>query len=103
MLVYNITFQVDFNDARNFVIWIHQAYIPRALEGAILHNARLCKILSHHDEDSECFSLQFEVEDSAALHKWYKQYGVALHEEMLKIFDQKVIAFTTLMEVIDEA
>lgn len=103
MLVYNITFQVDLGDARNFVIWVHQAYIPRTLEGGILQKPRLCQILSHHDADSECFSLQFEVENSAALHRWYQDCGRALHEEMLKIFNQKVVAFTTLMEVIEES
>lgn len=103
MLVYNITFQVDFNDARNFVIWVHQVYIPKAMEEGILQKARLCRILSHHDEDSECFSLQFEVENSAALHRWYQVNGRALHDEMLKIFSEKVVAFTTLMEVIEEA
>lgn len=103
MLVYNITFQVDFNDARNFVIWVHQVYIPKALKEGILQKARLCRILSHHDEDSECFSLQFEVENSAVLHRWYQAYGRALHDEMLKIFNEKVVAFTTLMEVIEES
>ena len=63
MLVYNITFQVDFNEARNFVIWAHQVYIQKTLETGLLHKARLSKILSHRDEDTECFSLQFEVEN----------------------------------------
>ena len=31
MLVYNTTYHVTFDDARNFVIWIHQVYIPQAL------------------------------------------------------------------------
>ena len=61
MLVYNITFQVDFNEARNFVIWAHQVYIQKTLETGLLQKARLSKILSHRDEDTECFSLQFEV------------------------------------------
>ena len=27
MLVYNTTYHVTFDDAQNFVIWIHQVYI----------------------------------------------------------------------------
>ncbi len=103
MLVYNTTYQVDFDDARNFVIWIHQVYIPKAQESGLLARPRLCKVLSHHDEDSECFSLQFEVESSAVLHRWYTQYGTALHEEMMKLFKDKVAGFTTLMEIIEES
>lgn len=101
MLIYNTTYHVDFNDARNFVIWIHQAYIPEAVASGLLGKPRLCRILSHHDEDSECFSLQFEVDDSAKLHQWYVAKGEALHEEMQKVFKDKVAGFTTLMEVIE--
>lgn len=103
MLIYNTTYQVDFDDARNFVIWVHQAYIPKALASGLLARPRLCKILSHHDEDSECFSLQFEVESSAILHKWYTQCGNALHEELQKLFKDKAVGFTTLMEIIEES
>ena len=28
MLIYNTTYQVDMNDARNFVIWLTECYIP---------------------------------------------------------------------------
>ena len=97
MLVYNTTYHVTFADARNFVIWIHQVYIPQALASGFLDKPRLCKILSHHEEDSECFSLQFEVESSARLHEWYVK-----HQEMQKIFKDKAAGLTTLMEVIEE-
>lgn len=103
MLIYNATYQIDFADARNFVIWIHQVYIQKVLELGLLKKPRLCKVLSHHDTDSECFSLQFEVPDSAILHKWYSQQGASLHEEMIKVFKDKVVGFTTLLEVIEES
>ena len=68
----------------------------------LLDKPRLCKILSHHDEDSECFSLQFEVESSARLHEWYVKHGEKLLQEMQKVFKDKAVGFTTLMEVIEE-
>ena len=102
MLVYNTTYHVTFDDARNFVIWIHQVYIPQALASGLLDKQRLCKIMSHHDEDSECFYLQFEVESSARLHEWYVKHGEKLLQEMQKVFKDKAAGFTTLMEVIEE-
>ena len=101
MLIYNTTYHVGFDDARNFVIWIHQAYIPEALDSGLLSRPRLCRILSHHDEDSECFSLQFEVKDSAKLHEWYVKKGEALNGELQEVFKDKVAGFSTLMEVIE--
>ena len=101
MLIYNTTYHVGFDDARNFVIWIHQAYSPEALASGLLSRPRLCRILSHHDEDSECFSLQFEVKDSAKLHEWYVKKGETLNGELQKVFKDKVAGFSTLMEVIE--
>ena len=100
MLIYNTTYQVDMNDARNFVIWLTEGYIPEVEKNGKLNNARLTQIPRHQDPDSECFSLQWEVEDSATLHRWHTEQGMALNEEMMKIFKDKIVGFPTLMEVI---
>ncbi len=85
MLVYNTTFHVELDDARNFVIWLNECYIPEAEKSGELKNPRILRILSHKEQDSECFSLQWEVEDSAALHRWHTACGAKLNEEMMKI------------------
>ena len=100
MLIYNTTYHVEINDARNFVIWLNECYIPEAEMTDELHNQRILRILSHKEQESECFSLQWEVEDSAVLHSWHTKCGARLNDEMLKIFKDKVIGFPTLMEVI---
>lgn len=100
MLIYNTTYHVMLEDARNFVIWINEHYIPEAEKDGTMKHPRLMQILSHKEQDSECFSLQWEVADSAALHHWYTRQGAALNEEMMKTFKDKVIGFPTLMEVI---
>lgn len=100
MLIYNTTFQVDINDAHNFVIWLTEGYMPQVKQHGMLMNPRLTQILSHQESDSECFSLQWEVEDSAVLHRWHTEQGMKLNEEMMKVFKDKVVGFPTLMEVI---
>lgn len=100
MLIYNTTYQTEAADARNFVIWITEFYIPEVEKDGGLRNPRLTQILSHKEADSECFSLQWEVDDSAALHRWHTRQGMRLNEEMLKVFKDKVVGFPTLMEVI---
>lgn len=100
MLVYNTTYHVGMNDARNFIIWLNECYIPEAARTGLVKNPRILRVLSHKEPDSECFSLQWEADDSSALHRWYTQAGAHLDEEMKKVFKDKVIGFPTLMEVI---
>lgn len=101
MLIYNTTYTMPLSDARHFVIWVHEAMLPRVEASGLMTHPRLLRILSHKEPDSECFSLQFEVEDTRALHHWYTQQGHALGEEMLKLFDGRVVGFPTMMEVIE--
>lgn len=101
MLIYNTTFQVGIEDARNLVIYLHDNYIPQSEKSGIMKNGRLARILSHQDKDSECFSVQFEVESMALLHKWYASEAKQLNDYLLKLFENKVVGFPTMMEVID--
>lgn len=101
MLIYNTTYQMDVSEARNFVIYIHNQFIPTALAQGDLKNARLARILSHKDPESECFSLQFEAENTADIHRWLIEKGNKLNEDMLKVFNNQIVGFSTIMEVIE--
>ena len=100
MFIYNTTYHVGTDDARNFVIWLNECYLPRVEEQGMLRSPRLSRILSHQEEGSECFSLQFEVESTAVLHRWHTLQGASLNDELMRTFKDKVVGFPTIMEVI---
>lgn len=102
MIIYNTTYQMLEADARDFVIWVHEAYFPQVHAQGQLKNGRLCRILSHKDDESECFAVQFETESTATLHAWFVKQGQKLNEEMMRMFDNRVVGFSTMMEVIEE-
>ena len=82
------------------MIWMQEFYLPEVEKNGTLHAPRIARILNHREEGSACFSVQFEVEDSARLHRWHHEQGVKLAEELTRIFKDKVVGFPTLMEVI---
>ena len=98
MIVYNTTYTMPVNDARDFVIWVSESMMPRTVKDGRLTGPRLLRILSHHDQDSECFSLQFHVESTAVLHRWFTEEGAMVQKELEKIFDGRVVGFSTIME-----
>ena len=99
MLIYNTTYHVEEGEEKNFLIWMREYYLPEVEKYGTLLAPRILRVLSHRD-DGESYSVQFEVENSAKLHRWHQEQGVKLNEELLKIFKDKVIGFPTLMEVI---
>jgi len=100
MIVYNTTYTMPAHDARDFVIWVHQSMLPRVSESGLLRSPRLLRILSHRDQESECFGLQFETDSTATLHRWYTQQGETLNGELLRLFDKRIVGFSTIMEEI---
>ena len=95
MLIYNTTYHVEEGQEKFFLAWMQEFYLPEVEKHGTLYAPRIARILSHIEEGSICYSVQFEVENSAKLHQ-----GVKLNEELLRIFNDKVIGFPTLMEVI---
>ncbi len=101
MLIYNTTFHVEQDAVDHFLIWVKECYIPEIVAHGVLDSPRLTRILSHREgEEGENFSLQWEVENSEQLHKWYTEMGMHMNNEINKIFKNKVVGFPTLMEVI---
>lgn len=100
MLIFNTTYHVEEDQEKYFLIWLQEYYLPEIEKNGILHAPRIARILSHREEGSTCFSVQFEVEDSTRLHYWHQEQGIKLTEELLKIFKDKVVGFPTLMEVL---
>lgn len=100
-MLFNTTYQVDVDEARNFVIWLHECYIPQVEQQGALSHPRIARVLSHREQDSECFALEFEVDDTATLHHWYSNHGVNFEKEIRKMFGKKVVWFSTLLEVIE--
>jgi len=99
MLIYNTTYHVDAGQEQYFLIWMQEFYLPEVEKSEMLKSPKIMRVLSHRDE-GECFSVQFEVEDSATLHRWHKEQGVKLNEELVNLFKNKVVGFPTLMEII---
>lgn len=100
MIVYNTTYTMPVGDARDFVIWVNECMMPRVEDDGRLSGSRMLRILSHHDQDTECFSVQFDVDSTAILHKWYTELGDALNKELLQVFDGRIVGFSTIMESI---
>lgn len=101
MIVYNTTYNVANDTAVAFIKWLRNRYVPYAIEGGELKEARLSHLMVKNEDNSNSFSLQFLVENVDVLEKWYQKRGAELLHEMETSFGQKVVGFTTIMTVMD--
>lgn len=105
MLIFNTTYQVEQDEEKMFLTWLNAYLLPQVAADGRLNNPRVMRVLGSHATDDTPllpYAVQFEVADTAVLHKWYQTQGAQLEREMLKVFKEKVLCFSTLMETLDD-
>lgn len=59
MLLYNVTVGMDKAIEREWIDWVKEFYIPAVIETGYFQNAKLYRVVTHDDEHSVSYSLQF--------------------------------------------
>lgn len=98
MIVINTTYQIDCDIESAFKGWLKVEYIPKVMRSGELHSPVLMKILTE-EADGVGYCLQFQVADTDTLNDWFNKEGARLSELSAQRFGQKVLAFTTLLEL----
>ena len=101
MVIYNTTYIVDEPVVEQFLSFVRSYYNEEALKSGILKNPRLSRILSDDDSQTVNFAYQFEVDKLEDIDAWYKETGMQINEKIVVTFGEKVLGFSTMMEVLD--
>ncbi len=101
MIIYNVTINVDESIHDEWLIWIKE-HIPKVLATGKFIEAKLTKILIEEDMGGTTYSVQYRAKSREALDAYYKEDAEKLRTEGLKKFADKMLAFRTELEIIDE-
>jgi hypothetical protein len=101
MIIYNVTINIDESAYNDWLIWIKE-HIPKVLATGKFTEAKLTKVLVEEDMGGQTYSIQYRAHNREALDAYYKEDANKLQQEGLKRFADKMLAFRTELEVIDE-
>ncbi len=99
MIIYNTTFHADHSHKDEFVQFLTETYIPKALEGGLLMDAQLAKVMGN-EEGGVSYALQFKAESLDSLDLWNGRIGMELTSMITQKFQHKVAGFSTLLELL---
>jgi len=99
-IIYNVTINIDESIHAEWLIWIKE-HIPKVLATGKFEKATLTKVLVEEDE-GHTYSVQYRSYSRAALDTYYKEDAEKLKAEGMKKFADKMLAFRTELEIIDE-
>jgi hypothetical protein len=66
------------------------------------YKAKLSKVLVEEEMGGTTYSIQYATESNEKLQEYYKTFAPALREEGLRLFGDKMLAFRTELEVLNE-
>lgn len=101
MLIFNTTFHIDDDIHDACIQYLKSVYVAQALASGFLHSPRLTLIHAQHEEGGTSYSLQLMVKNKEVLDYWHQNIGQGLDEEMKRLFGNKIVGFSTLLEEIE--
>lgn len=101
MIIYNVTVNIDESIHEEWLKWIKE-HIPHVLATGKFKDAKLTKVLVEEELGGITYSVQYRAFSRESLNAYYEEDAERLRNEGLKRFADKMLAFRTELEIIDE-
>ncbi len=100
MIIYNITINIDESVHSQWLGWIKE-HIPQVLATGKFIEAKLTRVLTQ-EQGEITYSVQYKAKSRKDLDDYYIQDAPKFRQEGLTLFSDKMLAFRTELEIIDE-
>ncbi len=100
MLLYNVTVILEDSAASEWLQWMQETHIPQVMATGKFVSNRLLKVLDSPNE-GQTFCAQYVVEDLASYEAYRTMHSPALQADMQARFENRFVAFRTLMQYVD--
>jgi hypothetical protein len=101
MIIYNVTINIDESIHKEWLTWIKE-HIPQVLATGKFEKATLTRVLVEEDIGGVTYSIQYRSYSREALDAYYKEDAEKLRTVGMKKFADKMLAFRTELQIIDE-
>jgi hypothetical protein len=99
MLLYNVTIIIEEESASEWLKWMQQTHIPEVMATGKFVSNRLLKVLDSPNE-GVTYCAQYVVETQGDYDDYQLNHAPVLQAELKQKFENKFVAFRTLMEFI---
>jgi hypothetical protein len=101
MIIFNVTSNIDESIHDEWLIWIKE-HMQQVLATGKFEKATLTKVLVEEEMGGVTYSVQYRAISREALDSFYKEDSPAFRAEMSQKFGDKMLAFRTELEILEE-
>lgn len=100
MLLYNVTLIIEDSAAEEWLQWMNEIHIPEVMATGKFVSNRLLKVLDSPNEGIT-YCAQYVAETIEDYQDYQTNFAPALQADLQSKFENRFVAFRTLMEYID--
>ena len=101
MIIYNVTINIGKSIHNEWLTWIKE-HIPKVLATGKFIEAKLTKVLVEEENGAVTYAVQYRAKSREDLEAYYKEDAEKLRQDGSSRFADKMLAFRTELEIIDE-
>lgn len=99
MIIYNVTVKIEREIHENWLQWMRETHIPDVLKTGLFEEHKICKIL-HEEPEGMTYAIQYFCKDMSTFERYQREYAKGLQAEHNQRYNNRYVAFRTLMEVL---
>jgi hypothetical protein len=101
MIIYNVTISVEESIVNNWLNWMKSEHIPDVLATGFFKKAQINRVVTQLDRNST-FAVAYTCNSMKDLHQYQIEFSAELQQKHSSRYGDKVVAFRTVMEVLEE-
>jgi hypothetical protein len=100
MLIYNITYSVSIEIHESWLQWMTKVHIPELMETGMFVKNQVLRLREVDEEDAFTYAIQFFSATEEDYRTYINEHAPKLKLKSSQKWGEKVIAFRTLMEIV---
>jgi Domain of unknown function (DUF4286) len=101
MFIYNVTSKVSWQIHESWLEWLIGEHIPEVLLTGCFARYQLVRLQEVDDIDGPTYAVQYYLENRKMYDDYIRDFAAVLRDKSIRQWGDSVIAFRTLMEVIN--
>ncbi|MCR6721770.1 MAG: DUF4286 family protein [Chitinophagaceae bacterium] len=101
MIIYNVTTQVDLVIVEEWLKWMRDEHIPEVTGTGCFTHAVILQMIEIDISEAHTYAVQYHAESKSHYNRYIREYAELLRRKSVERWGNKVIAFRSVLQVVD--
>ncbi len=101
MIIYSVTTNIEDSVKADWLEWMKNTHIPEVMNTGLFLGNRFMRVIGDEESGGGTYSVQYLCESMEKFKQYEAKFAPALRAETITRYQDKFIAFRTLLEVLE--